>query len=159
VCNPLLLTDGTVIAGDCGTAGNWYQIDPRHQRQLLEWVWSQIASLPAIMDAVCPLYFASAVLPDGRVIIIGGEYNAGAEASSSMGAIFDPVADAWTIVTAPAGWTVGNAPSVVLAEGTFLIAACCNNPAVDALFDCNDLGMDCHGRPERWKRLSKRARL
>ena len=148
VCNPLLLTDGTVIAGDCGTAGNWYKLTPDINGSYSNGVWSQIASLPAINGTqYAPLYFASAVLPDGRVIIIGGEYNAGAEASSSMGAIFDPVADAWTIVTAPAGWTVGNAPSVVLAEGTFLIAACCNNPAVDALFDATTLGWTATGAP------------
>ena len=34
--------------------------------------WTQIASLP---DGYAPLYHSSAVLPDGRVIIMGGEYN------------------------------------------------------------------------------------
>jgi hypothetical protein len=34
--------------------------------------WSQIASLPS---GYIPSFFASAVLPDGRVIVEGGEYN------------------------------------------------------------------------------------
>ena len=40
--------------------------------------WSQLASLPVINGTqYAPLYFASAVLPDGRVLIMGGEFNGG----------------------------------------------------------------------------------
>ena len=46
-----------------------------------------------------PLYFASAVLPDGRYIMNGGEYNNGADAWTKLGAIYDPVANVWTAVT------------------------------------------------------------
>ena len=48
-----------------------------------------------------PLYFASAVLPDGRYIIEGGEYNNGNDAWTKLGAIYDPVANTWTSVTPP----------------------------------------------------------
>jgi len=34
--------------------------------------WLQLASLP---PGYSPLYFASAVLPDGRLIVEGGEFN------------------------------------------------------------------------------------
>jgi hypothetical protein len=61
-----------------------------------------------------PLANASAVLPDGRVIVMGGEYNwlgnkysNGEPVWTSLGAIYDPVANTWTPVSAPAGagWT------------------------------------------------------
>jgi hypothetical protein len=65
------------------------------------------------------------VLPDGRVIVEGGEDNLGNdEAETNQGAIYDPVRNAWTPVAPPAGpqWTtIGDAPSTVLADGTFML--------------------------------------
>ena len=45
-----------------------------------------------------PLYFASAVLRDGRVFVAGGEYNVSGGASVDLltCSIYDPVADSWT---------------------------------------------------------------
>jgi hypothetical protein len=85
--------------------------------------WSQIASLPS---NYAPLYFASAILPDGRVIIEGGEYNFGNEVWTNLGAIYDPVANTWTPVAHPKGseWVrIGDAPSTVLAYGKFMLGA------------------------------------
>ena len=45
------------------------------------------------------------VLPDGRYIIEGGEYNLGNSAWTNMGAIYDPVKNKWTAVNPPAGWS------------------------------------------------------
>ena len=69
--NPLLLTDGTVIFLDYLT-GSWYKLTPDNFGRYVDGTWSQIASLPS---GYAPEYFASAVLPDGRVLIMGGEYN------------------------------------------------------------------------------------
>ena len=66
----LLLTDGSVIVE--GTfSGNWYRLTPDNSGSYVNGTWSQLASLPA---GYSPLYFASAVLPDGRVIVEGGEF-------------------------------------------------------------------------------------
>jgi hypothetical protein len=75
-----------------------------------------------------PLYYASAVLPDGRVIVEGGEYNiSGSGVWTTLGAIYDPVSNSWASVAPPAGWgTIGDAQGVVLANGTFMLANCCN---------------------------------
>jgi hypothetical protein len=101
------------------------------QRFYINGTWTQKASLPA---GYSPLYFASAVLPDGRVIINGGEYNYGAEVWTNQGAIFNPVLDTWTSVTPPPGWaTIGDAPSTVLANGTYMLGNCCT--AGQALFN------------------------
>ena len=58
----------------------------------------EIASLPA---GYGPLYFASAVLPDGRVIVEGGEYNFCVPVWTNKGAIYDPIANSWSSVAPP----------------------------------------------------------
>jgi hypothetical protein len=69
--NPLLLTDGTIVVIQQATS-NWYKLTPDAFGNYATGTWSQIASLPSGYE---PLYFASAVLPDGRVIVEGGECN------------------------------------------------------------------------------------
>ena len=74
-----------------------------------------------------PLYFASAVLPSGNVIIMGGEYNAGVSAETTLGAMYYARTNRWTSVAAPPGWTsIGDAASVVLPNGKFMLANCCS---------------------------------
>jgi len=54
-------------------------------------------------DQLCTLFFSSAVLPDGKVAIQGGEYNCPsancADAWQSNGALYDPAANTWTAIT------------------------------------------------------------
>jgi hypothetical protein len=74
-----------------------------------------------------PLYFASAVLPDGKLIVQGGEYNFCNPAETTLGAIYDPAANSWTSVAAPSGWSsIGDAESVVLENGTYMLGNCCD---------------------------------
>jgi hypothetical protein len=128
--NPLLLTDGSVIAHNT-CAPDWWKLTPDASGSYVNGTWSQIASLP---DGYGPLYFASAVLPDGRVIVEGGEYNFCSAVWTNRGAMYDPVANSWTSVTPPSGWrNIGDAQSVVLADGTFMLANCCTTQT--ALFD------------------------
>ncbi len=81
-----------------------------------------------------PRFFGSQVLPDGRVEIIGGEYNFFAEVETSQGAIYNPNFGAWRSVTPPLGWTMlptggtGDSQSVVLNNGIYLQANCCDFP-------------------------------
>jgi hypothetical protein len=57
---------------------------------------------------------------------------------SNLGAIYDPVADSWTAVAPPTGWgSIGDAQSVVLPSGTFMLANCCS--LEQALFDATTL--------------------
>lgn len=155
--NPLLLTDGTVLVHDANSP-NWYKLTPDGTGNYAHGTWSQIASLPVISGTQYqPLYFASAVLPDGRVIIMGGEYNGSStEVWTSLGAIYDPAANTWTAVPPPSGsgWTgtggsggIGDAAGMALPNGTFLLGACCAAPAVDALFDAATLGWSSTGAP------------
>jgi hypothetical protein len=122
--------------------------------------WTQLASLPADYS---PLYHASAVLPDGRVIIEGGEYNFLTPVWTNQDAIYDPRSDAWTSVSPPSGWTsVGDAPGVVLFDGTLMLGNCCTVQA--ALLDPATLTWTSTGRgkfdtnnEEGWTLLPKQA--
>jgi hypothetical protein len=139
--SPLLLTDGTVMLADNGCS-DWWKLTPDAFGSYVNGTWTQLASLPA---GYSPLYHASAVLPDGRVIIEGGEYNFFNGqfhfAWTSQGAIFDPVANTWTSVAPPPFFggfgpfpqTIGDAQGVVLFDGTFMLANCCTKD--EALFD------------------------
>jgi len=154
--NPLLLTDGTVIVAS-GDTPDWYKLSPDITGNYAHGTWSQIASLPMINGTQYgPLYHASAVLPDGRVIIMGGEYNDSNHGVwTNDGAIYDPVANTWTAVSPPLGsaWSmIGDAQSVVLANGTFMLASCCAyNPPADALFNPKTLGWTPTGAPRKGK--------
>ena len=137
-----LLTDGRVLVHDeSGNTHlswtNWWTLTPDANGNYATGTWTQVASMPSNYG---PLYFASAVLPDGRYIAEGGEYNFGNDAWTNLGAIYDPVANTWTSVTPPSGWSqIGDASSSVLANGTWMLGSCCNNPPTTALFNASNL--------------------
>jgi hypothetical protein len=139
--NPLLLTDGTVMLADDGCQ-DWWKLTPDEYGSYVNGTWTEIASTPA---GYAPLYHSSAVLPDGRVIIMGGEYNFGVAVWTNLGAIYDPRANTWTPVNAPEDWTtIGDSQGVVLFDGTFMQANCCTTQA--ALLDAKTLTWTATGR-------------
>ena len=143
--NPILLTDGTVMLADNGCQ-DWWKLTPDEFGSYVNGTRTQLASLP---DGYSPLYHASAVLPDGRVIIEGGEYifsnGVFHPVWSDQGAIYDPLADTWTSVAPPPFFggfgpfprTIGDAQSVVLFDGTFMLADALTRDT--ALLDANTL--------------------
>ena len=149
----LLLTDGTVLVQQIGTS-NWWKLTPDEFANYSDGSLTQVATVPMTYD---PWGFASAVLPDGRVIVEGGEYNYGTKDYSNLGAIYDPTAGplgTWTPVNPPVDpvngpWAeIGDASSVVLPSGTFMLANSCHDPtcpgvavspAEGALFDATNL--------------------
>lgn len=152
LCNPVLLTDATVLVASCNTP-SWYKLTPDSHGNYADGTWTQLASLPVINGTqYAPLYHATGVLPDGRVIVMGGEYNGkNTGVWTNLGAIYDPVANSWTAVNAPRGtlWTnIGDAQSIVLADGTFMLASCCAYyPSADALFQPKTLTWVSTGAP------------
>lgn len=155
--NPLLLTDGSVIIQDAGCP-DWVRLTPDSSGNYANGTWTQIASLPA---GYSPLYHSSAVLPDGRVIIMGGEYNYYqgdyfVPIWTAAGAIYDPVANVWKSVAPPPFFdvqettfsppytfppifaqTIGDAQSIVLPNGVYMQADCCTKQ--QALLDAKTL--------------------
>jgi hypothetical protein len=115
---PFLLTDGTVMVQ--GNARNdWRKLTPDQNGSYVNGTWSRLANLPSNYD---PYAFASAVLADGRVVIVGGEYNFGVFSFTNLGAIYDPTRDTWTNLPPPTGWAyIGDSPSAMLPNGKFLV--------------------------------------
>ena len=113
-----LLTDGTVIfQGNQGS--DWAKLTPDKSGSYVKGTWTKIASLPS---GYSPDAFSSAVLADGRVVIIGGEYNFGSFSLTNKGAIYDPTKDTWTPLGHPKGWAyIGDSPSAVLPDGRFMV--------------------------------------
>jgi hypothetical protein len=145
----LLLSDGTVMALNypilgSGQAGpDWFKLTPDPNGHYVNGEWSRIASMNYPRQA-----FASQVLPDGRVLVIGGEYPKGGPGEASA-EIYEPRADFWVLANPPSslmdrtqnspeyGGTVANRAqgfidcnSVLLRDGTVLIA-----PAAPATYN------------------------
>src|SRR6202163_1789170 len=143
---PLLLTDGTVILHQyCGR--EWFKLTPDQFGSYVNGTWKRIASLPA---GYAPLYFGSAVLGDGRVVIEGGEYNATSGQGcqpvwTNLGDMYDPKANKWTSIAPPAKWsTIGDAQAVVLPNGTYMQANCCTTES--ALLDTSNFTWKITGK-------------
>ena len=146
----LLESDGTVLVHnepDNNTTGgttDWWKLTPDSHGSYADGTWSQIASMPA---GYTPLYFASAILPDGRMIVEGGEYIGENAVWTNRGAIYNPVTNTWASVAPPPGWTnIGDAASDVLDNGTFMLQQACQtcltNPdlsVADALLNAKTL--------------------
>ena len=144
----LLASDGTVLVHSEPASGGtsaWYKLSPNSKGSYVDGTWSQIASMPSAYD---PLYFASAILPNGQMIVEGGEYLGGNPVWTNKGAIYNPVTNKWRSVAPPGGWSnIGDAQSDVLANGTFMLSQACQNctssnfiqTTDDALFNATGL--------------------
>ncbi|MFZ0308034.1 MAG: hypothetical protein WCA76_13200 [Candidatus Sulfotelmatobacter sp.] len=132
----LLLTDGTVMMHEYNSNA-WWQLTPDITGNYVDGTWTQLASM---QSGYAPLYFASAILPDGRVLVEGGEYNNLQQDETNKGAIYDPVANAWTVVNPPSGWTtIGDSPAIVLPDGTFMMGQGGEPSEKQVLFDATTL--------------------
>ena len=149
--NPLLLTDGSVIVHVL-CSPTWYKLSPDSAGSYIAGTWSQIANAPWQ-----PLYFASQILNDGRVVGNGGEYTSNGSGGCSAvwmtgGGIYNPGNNTWVNLPPPPGWTtIGDAQSIILSNTKYMLADCCTtnqailNPATLAWtatgsgkFDVND---------------------
>ena len=121
----LLLTDGTVMMQSNNNAGVFYALVPDLAGDYLNGTWHRLASPPA---GYAPYAGAQAVLADGRVLFVGGEYNQNQyslpfapSGLTNMSALYDPIADSWTMIAAPPGVAyIGDPSSVVLTDGSFV---------------------------------------
>jgi hypothetical protein len=112
------LTDGTVLTQGGGLS-DWWKLTPDNKGSYQNGTWSQVASLES---GYFPDAFASAVLADGRLVIIGGEYNNGAFSLTNLGEIYDPAKNVWTPLAPPKGWSfIGDSPNAILPNGMFFI--------------------------------------
>ena len=120
----LLLADGTVMMHDndnfFGTVVNrdrWYRLTPDASGSYVNGTWSQLASM-----STQRLFFASNVLPDGRVFVLGGEYSGpqGQQNWTNTGEIYNPVSNTWTNIANFPRSQFGDDPTQVLPDGRVL---------------------------------------
>ena len=128
VAHMLLLTDGSVLVNSfffTTHTDSWYRLIPDSTGSYVNGTWVNAGSAPSGYN---PLYFASQVLPNGYVVIMGGEYNNGMGVWTTLGAAYNPKTNKWVKVPAPTGWTsVGDAQSVILPNGKMMLANCCSS--------------------------------
>jgi hypothetical protein len=120
-----LMQDGSVLANLYGET-QLMSLRPDEKGSYAAGSWTAAGKL-----LLAKTFFASAVLSDGRVVAGGGEFvgmNATSEAQhdeSNFCEIFDPFTDRASSsvqVSSPPGWpNIGDAPSVVLNDGTWMI--------------------------------------
>jgi hypothetical protein len=115
----LLLTDGTVMCQSSGTK-KWWKLKPDISGDYVNGSWFALADSPN-----GPLYYASAVLRDGRVIVAGGEYEeTQGQVWLNAAEIYDPISNNWTGISTPPGFNeIGDASSCLLPDGRFMIGA------------------------------------
>ncbi|MFI5298988.1 MAG: hypothetical protein ACHREM_12900 [Polyangiales bacterium] len=122
----LLLTDGSAMVQEYYSK-NWWKLVPDATGSYVNGTWRQLASMNHSR-----LYYASAVLADGRVLVAGGEYCDGTQSDSNTVEIYDPLTNAWTVLAAPskpgsnppAAWDkIGDAPCCVLPDGRLLLGS------------------------------------
>lgn len=130
----MLLTDGSVMAqadpsGHPGAmASDFYRLTPDANGDYAHGTWSKLPSPPA---GYAPYASAEAVLADGRVLFVGGEYNQdnyslpfAPSALTNMSAVFDPVSGSWTMIPPPPGVPyIGDVPSAILPDGRFVFGS------------------------------------
>lgn len=141
----LLENDGTVLVHDEGNGGSgiWWRLTPDAKGSYVDGTWSQIAPMPSGYQ---PLYFGSAILPNGTgqpagsLIVEGGEYNGINPVWETAGAIWNPNTNTWRSINPPAGWSyIGDAESTVLPNGRYMLSSCCDSTNDMALLDPSTL--------------------
>lgn len=124
-----LLTDGTVLCQQAND-NRWKKLRPDSFGSYVNGTWSDIS--PSNDKR---LYYASAVLADGRLIVCGGEYEGGSDPTRiNKTEIYDPVTDIWTEINPPTGWSnVGDSPCVLFPDGRLFIGK--YNETKTAIYD------------------------
>jgi len=112
-----LMQDGTVLG--CTDGQTLKFLHPDSRGSYANGTWSDAGKLLLARDN-----FASAVLPDGRLVVCGGEQSGpGLPTNDTKRCeIYDPIKKSSTEFQPPTGWdSIGDSPSVVLTDGTFML--------------------------------------
>jgi hypothetical protein len=154
----LLLSDGTLMVHGGGGAASsaWYKLTPDSNGSYIQGTWSKLPPMH-----LARVYFASNVLPDGRVFVMGGEYSGPTSALNltNTGEIYDPVANTWTNIQTFPQPVYGDVSSDVLPDGQVLAGyklgpeTYLYDPATDAW---SATGSKIHNDPSReetWVKL------
>jgi hypothetical protein len=146
----MLLPDGSVLAQGGGQTASWYKLTPDSTGNYVNGTWSQAGSMN-----FSRLYFASNVLSNDKVFLVGGEYsNATTTTNGSLtntAEMYDMATNTWTNLppvpssltgggywmwgtnNADSGTPFGDDPSTVLPNGKILCGFIFSEPTL--IFD------------------------
>lgn len=112
------LTDGSVIAQGWDPGDNWYRLAPDASGSYVNGSWTQLASM-----SIPRLYFASHILRDGRLWLLGGEYTGNPFVAhfSNTGEVYDPLINMWSPIAHHPETRFGDDPSMLL-DGDRILA-------------------------------------
>src|SRR5438552_3808030 len=115
ISNMMLLSDGTVMAHGAGQTNTWYRLTPV-QGSYINGTWTTLPSM-----SVQRQFFPSAVLPNGNVFVLGGEYASDTNFSNSA-EIYNTLTNSWApgIASFPVS-QFGDDPIEVLSDGRVLV--------------------------------------
>src|ERR1043165_4451375 len=115
----MLLSNGSVLvgAGSDFASKDWFQLTPNSAGSYINGTYTQLAS-----SNLERLFYASNVLPDGRVFVLGGEYSGPTTTQNwtNRGEIYNPVTNSWSPIANFPQSSFGDDPSEVLSDGTVL---------------------------------------
>jgi len=113
----LLLPDGTVMVQGAGVSNNWLQLTPDSSGSYVNGTWGQLASM-----SLQRLYYASDVLTDGRVFVLGGEYSGSPSANNDTNTaeIYGPAANTWQSAAPFPQGSFGDGITAMLPNGDIL---------------------------------------
>ena len=91
----MLETDGTVLMEGGGVTNSWYRLTPDSSGSYVDGTWTRVASM-----ALQRLYYGSTVLPNGDVLVQGGEYSGpqSQQTDNNTGEIYSPVTNTWSAI-------------------------------------------------------------
>jgi hypothetical protein len=112
----MLLSDGRILAPGAGASNDWFQLTPGASgNYATSGSWSFLTSFGTPRE-----FYASNVLPDGRALVLGGEYSGSpAQANdTNTGQIF--AQNQWSSIPNFPQAKFGDDPTMVLDDGTVL---------------------------------------
>lgn len=119
----MLLTDGTVMVQG-NPLDQWLRLTPSATGSYVNGTWSPLAPMSKQR-----LYFASHVLPNGKVWVLGGEYS-GTPLSSNItntGEMYDPLTNTWSPIANHPEAFFGDDPTMLVSNGKILAGSIFTN--------------------------------
>lgn len=113
----LLLSDGRVVVQGYSPGDNWMVLTPSPTGSYISGTWTTTAPM-----SIPRLYFASHVLQNGNLWVLGGEYtgNPFSAVWSNTGEMYDTLTNTWSPIASHPEANYGDVPSMLMPGGKIL---------------------------------------